>query len=174
MPVVPGDSGAWIYHSSTLQLCGHVLAWSDKRKTAYIAPMEVLFEDIKKTLDAEQVSLPSAGEKAVPRSSALSETQSSHLNQQLEVSREVELALREMKMSDDAGLKRPTKAREVELALREMKMSDDAGLKRPTKATDGSRLNKDVPDSVQAAVDLKNMSQSLSDRSRTQESGVVR
>jgi hypothetical protein len=150
MPVVPGDSGAWIYHSSTLQLCGHVLAWSDKRKTAYIAPMEVLFEDIKKTLDAEQVSLPSAGEKAVPRSSALIETQSSQLNQQLEVSRE------------------------VELALREMKMSDDAGLKRPTKATDGSRLNKDVPDSVQAAVDLKNMSQSLSDRSRTQESGVVR
>jgi hypothetical protein len=150
IPVVPGDSGAWIYNSSTLQLCGHVLAWSDKRKTAYIAPMEVLFEDIKKTLDAEQVSLPSAGEKAVPRSSALTETQSSQLNQQLQVSRE------------------------VELALREMKMSDDASLKRPTKVADSSRLKKDVPDSVQAAVDLKNTSQSLSDRSRTQESGFVR
>ena len=158
MTTVPGDSGAWIYNASTSQLCGHVLAWSDRRKTAYIAPMEVLFEDIKKTLDAEHVSLPTIAtkqaegiaEKAPQRAPQLAETQSAVLNQQLEVSREVELALREMKMSDEASMKRSTKAQERSL------------------------VRKDVPDSVQAAVDLKNTSPSLSDRSRTHESGVVR
>jgi hypothetical protein len=158
MTTVPGDSGAWIYNASTSQLCGHVLAWSDKRKTAYIAPMEVLFEDIKKTLDAEHVSLPTIAtkqvegivEKVPQRAPQLAETQSAVLNQQLEVSREVELALREMKMSDEASMKRSTKAQERSL------------------------VRKDVPDSVQAAVDLKNTSPSLSDRSRTHESGVVR
>jgi hypothetical protein len=157
MATVPGDSGAWIYNASTSQLCGHVLAWSDKRKTAYIAPMEVLFDDIKKTLDAEHVSLPAIAtkqaegiaEKAQQRAPQPAETQSTVLNQ-LEVSREVELALREMKMSDEVGMKRSTKAQERSL------------------------VRKDVPDSVRAAVDLKNTSPSLSDRSRTHESGVVR
>ena len=158
MATVPGDSGAWIYNASTSQLCGHVLAWSDKRKTAYIAPMEVLFEDIKKTLDAEHVSLPTIAtnqaegiaEKVPQRAPQLAETQTTILNQQLEVSREVELALREMKMSDEASMKGSTKVQE-----------------RPL-------VRKDVPNSVQAAVDLKNTSSSLSDRSRTHESGVVR
>jgi hypothetical protein len=159
MTAVPGDSGAWIYNSTTLQLCGHVLAWSDKRKTAYIAPMEVLFEDIKKTLDADHVSLPTAANQAEANAGsgavmlqppALGETRSTQLNQQLELSRE------------------------VELALREMKMSEEASVKRPTQAQDRSRVKKDVPDSLQAAADLKKTSQSLSDRSRTHGSGVVR
>ena len=55
---IPGDSGAWVYDPISGGLCGHVLAWGEKSKTAYIAPMEVLFEDIKKTLDAEGVALP--------------------------------------------------------------------------------------------------------------------
>ena len=158
MTAVPGDSGAWIYNSSTLQLCGHVLAWSPKRQTAYIAPMEVLFEDIKRTLDAEHVSLPEATTSQLEadvgntdvksKQPPLTEMQSAQLNQQLEVSRE------------------------VELALREMTMSDEASVRRQTKSQSRSRLKKDVPDSVQAAFDLKKTSQSLSDQSH--ESGFVR
>lgn len=155
---VPGDSGAWIYNSSTLQLCGHVLAWSDKRKTAYIAPMEVLFDDIKKTLDADEVSLPNPAGHAEAKAGradtkllppALGDTRATQLNQQLEVSRE------------------------VKLALREMKMSDEASLKWPTPAPGRSGLPKDVPDSVQAAVEMRNASPGLSDLTRTQERSVV-
>jgi hypothetical protein len=151
---VPGDSGAWIYNSSTLQLCGHVLAWSDKRKTAYIAPMEVLFDDIKKTLDAEDVSLPNpaehaqgtarcAGSKLLPV--ALQDTPTPQPSQQLEVSRE------------------------VERALLEMKVSDEASVTWTATAPNQSRLPKDVPDSVQAAVEMRNTSPGLADLAR----GVV-
>lgn len=55
---IPGDSGAWVYDPVSGGLCGHVLAWSDKSKTAYIAPMEVLFEDIRGRLGARCVELP--------------------------------------------------------------------------------------------------------------------
>lgn len=55
---IPGDSGAWVYDPATGGLCGHVLAWGDKSKTAYIAPMEVLFEDIRGRLGARVVELP--------------------------------------------------------------------------------------------------------------------
>ncbi|KIX06091.1 uncharacterized protein Z518_04065 [Rhinocladiella mackenziei CBS 650.93] len=55
---IPGDSGAWIYDPVSGGLCGHVLAWGDKSKTAYIAPMEVLFEDIRGRLGARSVELP--------------------------------------------------------------------------------------------------------------------
>jgi hypothetical protein len=61
---IPGDSGAWVYDPVSGGLCGHVLAWGEKSKTAYIAPMEVLFEDIKKVLGAEGVELP-AGKKGI-------------------------------------------------------------------------------------------------------------
>ncbi|KAE8352968.1 hypothetical protein BDV28DRAFT_134126 [Aspergillus coremiiformis] len=55
---VPGDSGAWVFEKSTGRVCGHVLAWSAKSHTAYIAPMEVLLDDIAHTLDAKLVTLP--------------------------------------------------------------------------------------------------------------------
>ncbi|GFF34249.1 hypothetical protein IFM58399_03813 [Aspergillus lentulus] len=55
---VPGDSGAWVFDKSTGRVCGHVLAWSEKSHTAYIAPMEVLLEDIARTLNASMVTLP--------------------------------------------------------------------------------------------------------------------
>ncbi|KAL9112534.1 MAG: hypothetical protein Q9227_003105 [Pyrenula ochraceoflavens] len=55
---VPGDSGAWVFDPSTRQLCGHVLAWGDKSQTAYIAPMQVLFDDIARSLGAHTVELP--------------------------------------------------------------------------------------------------------------------
>jgi hypothetical protein len=55
---VPGDSGAWVYNPNTGELAGHVLAYGEKMKQAYIAPMEVLFEDIKARLGAARVELP--------------------------------------------------------------------------------------------------------------------
>ncbi|KIW49528.1 hypothetical protein PV05_11200 [Exophiala xenobiotica] len=58
---VPGDSGAWVYDPISGGLCGHVLAWGERSKTAYIAPMEVLFEDIRGRLGAQCVELPVPG-----------------------------------------------------------------------------------------------------------------
>ncbi|KAL2832845.1 hypothetical protein BDW59DRAFT_169147 [Aspergillus cavernicola] len=55
---VPGDSGAWVFEKSTGRVCGAVLAWSEKSRTAYIAPMEVLLEDIARTLQATHITLP--------------------------------------------------------------------------------------------------------------------
>jgi hypothetical protein len=39
-------------------VCGHVLAYSERSRTAYIAPMQVLLEDISRTLGACTVELP--------------------------------------------------------------------------------------------------------------------
>ncbi|KAI5307804.1 hypothetical protein KEM55_007375, partial [Ascosphaera atra] len=61
---VPGDSGAWVFDKSTGHVCGHVLAWSEKNRTAYIAPMEILLADIARTLGATSVVLPGSEEAA--------------------------------------------------------------------------------------------------------------
>ncbi|KAK8041704.1 hypothetical protein PG993_006227 [Apiospora rasikravindrae] len=55
---VPGDSGAWIIERHSGSLCGHVLAWSERKQVAYICPMEVLMLDIAETLEASDVRLP--------------------------------------------------------------------------------------------------------------------
>ncbi|KAI5290505.1 hypothetical protein KEM54_001343 [Ascosphaera aggregata] len=55
---VPGDSGAWVFDRTTGRVCGHVLAWSEKCRTAYIAPMEILLADISRALGAKSVVLP--------------------------------------------------------------------------------------------------------------------
>jgi hypothetical protein len=55
---IPGDSGAWIVERENGQLCGHVLAWSQRKRVAYICPMEVLFQDIVQTLEASDIRLP--------------------------------------------------------------------------------------------------------------------
>lgn len=60
---IPGDSGAWVYGADSGELCGHVLAYGEKMRQCYIAPMEVLFEDIKMRLGAADVSLPGAVEE---------------------------------------------------------------------------------------------------------------
>ncbi|KAL9028339.1 MAG: hypothetical protein Q9196_003277 [Gyalolechia fulgens] len=52
-----GDSGAWVIDNATGGVCAHVLAWSQRNNTAYVAPMEVLFEDMAQTLAAD-VTLP--------------------------------------------------------------------------------------------------------------------
>ena len=124
---VPGDSGAWIYESETLLLCGHVLAWGSQSKTAYIAPMEVLFEDIKEALGAETVRLPIAEDfrnelmgdvGAGSKPDGLGVTTNSDLNKQLDASREIELALEEMRLNSEQGQPRVGGAREVPTALK--------------------------------------------------------
>ena len=67
-----GDSGAWVIDNATGGVCAHVLAWSERNHTAYVAPMEVLFEDMAQTLGAD-VSLPEQEQGLLPESS---ETQS--------------------------------------------------------------------------------------------------
>jgi len=55
---VPGDSGAWVVDRDQGRLCGHVLAWSGRKKVAYICPMDILLLDIAETLEAEEIRLP--------------------------------------------------------------------------------------------------------------------
>ncbi|KAL3417468.1 het-s domain protein [Phlyctema vagabunda] len=55
---IPGDSGAWVVDSEEGRACGHVLAWSARKRNAYICPMDVLLQDIGETLGASSVCLP--------------------------------------------------------------------------------------------------------------------
>ena len=55
---IPGDSGAWVVDRRHGQLCGHVLAWSQRKQVAYICPMDVLLLDVAQTLEANEVRLP--------------------------------------------------------------------------------------------------------------------
>ncbi|RDW65588.1 hypothetical protein BP5796_10280 [Coleophoma crateriformis] len=55
---VPGDSGAWVVDNEQGRACGHVLAWSSRKRSAYICPMDVLLRDIGETLGASSISLP--------------------------------------------------------------------------------------------------------------------
>lgn len=55
---LPGDSGAWVVERENGQLCGHILAWSQRKRVSYMCPMDVLLFDIAETLEAEEVRLP--------------------------------------------------------------------------------------------------------------------
>lgn len=55
---LPGDSGAWVVERNKGQVCGHVLAFSQRKKVAYICPMDVLLLDIAETLEASVIQLP--------------------------------------------------------------------------------------------------------------------
>lgn len=55
---IPGDSGAWVIDRHQGRLCGHVLAWSQRKHVAYICPMDVLLLDIAQTLEATEIRLP--------------------------------------------------------------------------------------------------------------------
>ncbi|KAI1117141.1 hypothetical protein F5Y14DRAFT_404999 [Nemania sp. NC0429] len=61
---IPGDSGAWVVDRIYGRLCGHVLAWSERKQVAYICPMDVLLLDIAEALQATDVRLPN-GESVV-------------------------------------------------------------------------------------------------------------
>ncbi|KAI9876956.1 MAG: hypothetical protein M1830_005198 [Pleopsidium flavum] len=53
-----GDSGAWVIDNHHGRVCGHVLAWCSKNCVAYIAPMQVMLEDIAQALGTSQITLP--------------------------------------------------------------------------------------------------------------------
>ncbi|CAK4030311.1 HET-s domain-containing [Lecanosticta acicola] len=53
---IGGDSGAWVISNEDGKVCGHVLA--SKTGRTYICPMDLLLEDIRATLGAEDVTLP--------------------------------------------------------------------------------------------------------------------
>lgn len=55
---LPGDSGAWIIARASGKVCGHILAFSQRKKVAYICPMDVILLDIAETLEASEVRLP--------------------------------------------------------------------------------------------------------------------
>ncbi|GAB1319833.1 HET-s/LopB domain protein [Madurella fahalii] len=55
---IPGDSGAWVVDRDQGQVCGHILAWSERKRVAYICPMDVLLLDIAETLEANEIRLP--------------------------------------------------------------------------------------------------------------------
>jgi hypothetical protein len=61
--LVGGDSGAWIVQNGTHKVVGHVLAWCARNHIAYICPMEVLLQDIKRTLGAKRIYLPGSVEQ---------------------------------------------------------------------------------------------------------------
>jgi hypothetical protein len=63
---VPGDSGAWVVDNEQGRACGHVLAWSSRKKVAYICPMDVLLRDIGETLNARSIYLPGGEELYSP------------------------------------------------------------------------------------------------------------
>lgn len=52
-----GDSGAWVIDNASGGVCAHVLAWSSANNTAYISPMEILLDDMARTLGAD-IQLP--------------------------------------------------------------------------------------------------------------------
>lgn len=55
---IPGDSGAWVVDRDQGQVCGHILAWSERKRVAYICPMDVLLLDIAETLEANEIRMP--------------------------------------------------------------------------------------------------------------------
>ncbi|CAE7015576.1 HeLo domain containing protein [Pyrenophora teres f. teres] len=59
---VGGDSGAWVVQNGQHRVVGHVLAFCQRNRIAYICPMEVLLEDIKRTLGARRIFLPGSKE----------------------------------------------------------------------------------------------------------------
>lgn len=63
---IPGDSGAWVIEDGTGRVCGSVLAWSQRKRVAYICPMDVLVEDIARTVEAGRICLGS-GEVVVDK-----------------------------------------------------------------------------------------------------------
>jgi hypothetical protein len=60
---VPGDTGAWVIDRRTGNLCGSILAWSSRKKVAYMIPMDVTLEDIKQTMNAKVIKLPDGSQE---------------------------------------------------------------------------------------------------------------
>jgi hypothetical protein len=151
---VPGDSGAWIYDPHAGRLCGHVLAWGSQSRTAYMAPMEVLFEDIRRRLGADRVELPGSQGLGLAASKQLERSELDLLQdgmQNLHIPADSSLSIdedAEMKKDDDSHT---VNMRPLELALGNVQICD----KRPSAAQQSSPValgskgkGKDLPNSL--------------------------
>lgn len=79
---VGGDSGAWVIDNDHGRVCGHVLAWCSKNRVAYIAPMQVMLEDIAETLGAGRITLPEPSNIGTSESLSLLYKQQQNRSQQ--------------------------------------------------------------------------------------------
>lgn len=94
---VGGDSGAWVISNEDGRVCGHVVA--SRKGRAYICPMDLLLNDIKQTLGAEQVVLPT---RASSRASAVQSTAASE-----EASESLAKAVGRLSFREDGGVALP-------------------------------------------------------------------
>ncbi|RMZ92389.1 hypothetical protein DV736_g403, partial [Chaetothyriales sp. CBS 134916] len=120
----PGDSGAWIYCPETGELAGQVLAYGEKLRQCYIAPMDVLFEDIRARLGASRVELPGALSEAKLRGEEQrreSELAMAAMQQRQRGREEEQRAAADNEMRQDSGIGLD---REVEMGLRELRLDE--------------------------------------------------
>jgi hypothetical protein len=146
---VPGDSGAWIYDPETGRLCGHVLAWGRQSKTAYMAPMDLLFEDIRRRLGADTVELPGRESLGSAASGQLKRSEVDLLQDGIQnlcipasgQSLEVDV---EMKMGDESP-RLDTKP--LELSLGNLQLGENAPAQRNSSVVLATK-SKDVPNTL--------------------------
>lgn len=147
---VPGDSGAWIYDPQTGRLCGHVLAWGRQSRTAYMAPMEILFEDIRRRLGADKVELPGSEGLGAAASRQLKNSELDLLQDGLQnlcipaSGRPMDEDV-EMKMDGDEAGRPDTKP--LEFTLGNLHINDPCAVPRTNSVTAGAK-GKDVPNSL--------------------------
>lgn len=104
-PSVPGDSGAWVFDKTTGQVCGHVLAWSERSRTAYIAPMQILLDDIARTLEATSVTLPDSEESFAWLTSPPDESQPVEAQASQQATEQLPLDLETLTLNRDEPLR---------------------------------------------------------------------
>jgi hypothetical protein len=134
---IPGDSGAWIVDRHEGQLCGHVLAWSQRKHVAYICPMDVLLQDIAETLDASHVGLP-GGQPVITLGSTENESQSSQKDPRDQLAKELEELSRDL--TDDGTDDGPTATQLSQEAQRPLAQSQRNTSAR-SLASPGSRAS---------------------------------
>jgi hypothetical protein len=129
---IPGDSGAWVYEPVSGGLCGHVLAWGDKSKTAYIAPMEVLFEDIRTRLGASTVELPVPCKPGVGANKLSGVGQDESISMRNNASAELALKLRNLRI-DNTGISNNPGVSDTTIGTSSQGASSGAGGNGPRK-----------------------------------------
>jgi hypothetical protein len=150
---VPGDSGAWIYDPKAGRLCGHVLAWGRQSRTAYMAPMDLLFEDIRRRLGADTVELPGGEGLSNAASKQLKKSELDLLQdgiQKLSLPVSGKPMDGDVEMALDREVPKPD-ARPLELALGSLQISDTLSASRANTVAFGSK-GKDLSNSLTCQV----------------------
>jgi hypothetical protein len=146
---VPGDSGAWIYDPETGSLCGHVLAWGRQSKTAYMAPMDLLFEDIRRRLGADTVELP--GRESLG-SAASRQLKRSEVDLLQDGTQKLCIPASGQSLEEDVEMKMGDKsprldANPLELSLGSLQLGENAPAQRNSSVVLATK-SKDVPNTL--------------------------